>query len=197
MSPAIEIIDIKKFNENDPHELKRVFDRYHQRLYWCSYHITHDQQFSEDVVSTAFQNIWRLDPKTFENEHHLYSFLWSATRNLSIDNNRYEERRPAVFPGEMSADLFDEQVERDMIRADILRVLHPHIQALPEIARTILKLRYKHGMTIEQAAEALQITKKKVIYHEKAAMEQLRKKMPPEARDLLALFVLLSVISHN
>jgi RNA polymerase sporulation-specific sigma factor len=70
--------------------------------------------------------------------------------------------------------LSDTETEEDMVEKISLRQA---IEALPEREKTVIKLRYYHGLTQQRVSKVLQVSQVQVSRIEKKAVETLRNVM--------------------
>jgi RNA polymerase sigma-70 factor (ECF subfamily) len=175
---------IQRAVDGDPSSYRTLVERYEDRLLTLARRLTGDAHRAEDVVQDAFLKAYaKLASFTFRSS--FYTWLYRITVNAASDTRQREERRRA-----MSLD--DGVIGRGLssrrpgpparaATAEMRAIVRAEIEKLSPKLRTILKLRELEGLTYEELAQVLGISKGTV----ESRLFRAREKLAKRLRDLL------------
>lgn len=169
----------------DAQALSLLLDRYWRPMVGFAADRLGGQDAAEDLVQEAFVRVWehrsQLRPYTSPR-----AYLYRVLRNLITDDYRRRQLRDRWA----SARQFDDEPQVPspalILEADQLAVAaNRAIAALPERRREVFVLAHLHGLSYQEVAQALGITRRTVANHMSLALKELR--------DDLAVFIELPV----
>lgn len=152
----------------DEDTFRLLMRRYNQTLYRTARSILKDDAESEDAVQDAYLLAYRAMGK-FRGDAKLATWLVRIVVNEAIGRLRKGKRHAEVFRLNGNTDSFEddtevnvnepapEQPERAAMRAETRRLLEAKIDELPDAFRTVFILRAVEEMTVEEAADCLDI----------------------------------------
>ena len=132
---------------------------------------------SEDIVAESFEKAWsrRQDFHTLEN---LKAFLYRIVRNASLNYKESERRHRThheqiryMSKGESGS---DEDLEREILRVELLQDIYQEIENLPERCGQIFKLLFIHNQTTDQIAAQLSINVQTVRTQKARAIQLIK-----------------------
>ncbi len=175
-----EIELVERAKEGDHQAFKELVEAYQRKVYGICMGMLKDPADSSDVSQEVFIKVYRyLD--SFNQESSFYTWLYRITVNKCIDFIRKQKRKREVDYDD--GILKDETVEGDDELLPSRLGLHPDreygrkelrakmLEALDELSekhRTILILREVEGLSYDEMAEVLSISKGTVmsrLYH--------------------------------
>jgi len=142
-----------------------------------------DAHNAEDLVSDVYLRLDRVtDPIATEQEARRY--IYRVASNLLIDHVRVASRRHEILEGNMVL-LEDEapNFERGVMAQDELAVIHEAFDDLPDKARDIIYYSRIVGLTHEQIAERMGISRSLIEKYIIRAMRHFRDRLR-EAEDV-------------
>lgn len=181
---AIDRELVAQAKQGDRQAFGRLVERYQQRVYALSYGIVRQREDAWDVAQEAFVKAYR-NLGRFEGNSAFYTWLYRIAYNLSIDalrdrarretvdideNRKLEEalaksgRRPLEHPDEMAA------------RRELSTVLQRAMHKLSDKHRAIIVLREIQGLSYEEMADVLGISKGTVmsrLFHARQNLQTL------------------------
>ena len=174
---------------------KQVFQKYFRPLCLYSESITGQLDASEDIVAESFEKAWRRrqDFHTLEN---LKAFLYRIVRNASL-NCRENEKRHRKHHEQiryMSKDDSgpDEELDRAILRVELLQEIYQEIENLPDRCGRIFKLLFIHNYTTDQIATQLSINVQTVRTQKARAIQLIKTELLRKNRlRAVLLFVVL------
>lgn len=178
-------------------EFKVFFEKYYEEFYSLANHIIDDDHFAHDIASQGFVKLWEKGVQALEDEGYVRGFLKRTTVNLCIDHLRKLNNDRTDYPKYIPYEQMDEAADRDMIRHDVIKVLHPLIEELPEKRKQVIKKLYLDQMTAKEVAEEMKLDVQTVHNHKYLALKQLDKEAPLDARKLLGYLIILPMLYNN
>ncbi len=173
---------IRAAQANDHAAFETLVRRYSERAFRAAYRVVRDQQAAEEVLQEAMIKAYRALPR-FEARSSFYTWLYRITVNLALDRRRRGKREATVEWDDAIAHEVDPRgivaatttvdPEVELRRHEIRDLVAAGIQTLPDAQREVLLLREVEGMSYEEIAETMQISKGTVM----SRLHYARKKM--------------------
>lgn len=144
--------------------------RYSERAYRAAYRVVRDPDQAEEVVQEALIKAYR-GLRSFEARSSFYTWLYRIVVNLALDRRRREKRAPSVEWDDAIAKQIDpralvrpeESPELSSRRSEVRRLVAVGVQELPDGQREVLLLREVEGLSYEEIAETMRISKGTVM----------------------------------
>lgn len=182
-----------EFSQGSPQAFQAIFDSFRMRIFYFVKKLTDDVPTAEEITSDTFVKLHRLHDK-FNTYNNIQAFLFITARNASLDYLKYRQRQREHF-----TELHEEDVpeipmfsETD-VHADVLRHIYEEIEKLPERSKQIFKLYYIEGISLNEIAEMLGISKQTVANQKHTALKTLKMKLLDRPGLLLWLLFLAGV----
>lgn len=169
-----------------------LFNCYKDRVYAFSYKILKSRDLADDMVIEVFTKVWErrasIHPgPSFQawlfriTKNHIINFLNKA----SLDSRIKEQLST-------SANYYRCSTEEEVIYNEYLTIAEQAISQMPKQRRRVFRLKSEQGMTYDQIAVQLGISKNTVKSHLLAATAHLRNVINVDPDGLVILPVLLS-----
>lgn len=179
---------MRAIKAGDEEALKSIFYEYFLPLFQNAYKYVKDEQIAEELTQDAFVNFW-------ENRQQLTittsvkNYLFVSVRNLCLNylKSRYA-RQKSLFLDASEIDLVDETISENKDTELLQKKIQLAIQKLPEKCRIIFELSRHHGLTYQEIAEELGITKETVKTQIKLALKKLQAFLGQHIEVLALLF---------
>lgn len=176
MQPSEETL-IQRVKDADSQAFQVLFEKYHPMLYRAMYYRTSDDRLAQDVSQEAFLKVWVNRAKL---KPHLafYAYLLKLSKNLVLDHYKREEVRTRHKD---HVKFLEERPNRDPEQDFKKQALEKRIREvvdsrLPDKCRAIFLLSRVEGMTNQEIADAMNVSKKTVENQLYRALKILRKK---------------------
>ena len=171
---------IREAQANDHSAFETLVRRYAERAFRAAYRVVRDQQAAEEVLQEALIKAYRALPR-FEARSSFYTWLYRITVNLALDRRRRAKREPTLEWDDAIAHQVDPRAqvsvahdpEIDLRRQEVRALVAEGIQTLPDAQREVLLLREVDGLSYEEIAESMGISKGTVM----SRLHYARKKM--------------------
>ncbi len=154
--------------------------RYSERAFRAAYRVLRDTSASEEILQEAFIKAYK-GLRAFESRSSFYTWLYRIVVNLALDRRRSEARAPSVEWDDSVAGRIDPRAtgpasfnpELDSRRRQVCELVVEGVQGLPGGQREVLLLREVDGLSYEEIAQAMGISKGTVM----SRLHYARKKM--------------------
>lgn len=167
---------VERAQKGDREAFKELVERYQRKVYGICYGMLKDQEASLDVSQEVFLKVYRYLEK-FNRESSFYTWVYRITVNMCIDYIRKNRRVQRVEYDDQLAHDGSEVEGNEHINPSQLGI-HPDkvygrkelrqkmleaLESLNEKHRTILIMREVDGLSYEEMAEILAISKGTVM----------------------------------
>jgi RNA polymerase sigma-70 factor (ECF subfamily) len=176
---------VKRAQEGDRDAFRTLVERHQRRAFAIAIGLVRDENDARDIVQEAFLRVFRsLD--RFKGGSSFFTWLYRIVTNLAIDLMRKPARREAelfddpqiaddadVFPFMSRIDGAD---PADMVRRrEIAERIQEALDALPPYHRAVIMMREVEGMSYQQMAEAMDVSKGTIMSRLFHARQKLQK----------------------
>ena len=187
---ADEMALVKAAKAGDDRAFSQLVERYQRRVYALAYGIVRQREDAWDVAQDAFVKAYR-NLSRFQGNSAFYTWLYRIAYNVSMDALRARSRRSAV-------DLEDNQAAEiaaseeappsthpaeAVARRELAEVIHKAMSRLTDKHRAIIVLREIEGLSYEEMADVLKISKGTVMSRLFHARRNLQTLLEPYVAD--------------
>ncbi len=166
--PESELIEEAKQGSHAAFEI--LVRRYHERAYRVAYRVVRDPELAEDVLQEALLKAYR-GIRQFELRSAFYTWLYRIVVNLALDRRRRQRSNPTVEWDDTVAAEADPRAsvgtatdpEVASRRAQVLERVSEGVAQLPDGQREVLLLREVEGLSYEEIAQTMRISKGTVM----------------------------------
>lgn len=154
---------LARIAEGDEAAFNVIFERYRDKLYHYMLKITKLPEISEEIVMDVFMKLW-FGRELLSNIRQLEGFLHKVAYYKAIDFLRVTSRQSRLQ--EAYAKRMEKEPEKRadelMIDEEMRQLLYNAIKQLPPKRKLIYKLSREKGLTHDQIAEALHLSRNTV-----------------------------------
>jgi len=170
----------RRIRAGDRDAFRTFFDRHHERLIGYVTGRGIPPEVAEDIVQNAFLYIWDNRDK-IEPDQSLRAYLFRIGYTRALNHRRDEasvdrDVEPSN-PRDVRFSSSGSNPSSDVISAEVREQIDEAIASLPERRRTVFELCFLQDLTYQEAAEALDITRKTVENHMGLALRDLRDRL--------------------
>lgn len=150
--------------QGDTRAFEAIMRRHNRLLFRAVRSIVRTDSEAEDAVQEAYLKAWRA-LASFRAEARLSTWLVRIAINEALQ--RVRRRSALVIPldgadhaselEDQAEDDADQRPDRVVGRAQMRRVMEAHIDALPDVFRTVFMLRAVEELSVEEVAQALHV----------------------------------------
>lgn len=177
MSQENDLVLFDKVKSNDLPAYEIIFKKYIKELYRFAFSYVRDAQIAEEMAQEVFLYIWE-KREQIEIQTTLKTYLYSAVKNKCLNYIKLELPRQQSM-GDISEVMLSvstknkDEGENEQLKIYIQRA----IDSLPKKCRQIFILSRNAGMTYEEIAEELDLSKKTVENQMGIALKKLRESL--------------------
>lgn len=150
----------------DEMAFKTLFEKYRDKLHAYLYSITKSSEVAEEIVMDVFLKIWFSRTKSID-IIHFDSFLYKIAHNKAIDFLRAVHRDQTLFNlvWEEMQFVSDYTADSKLKEKENHHALQTAVSQLPPKRRLVYELSRKKGLTHDQIARYLNLSKNTVNNH--------------------------------
>ena len=191
---------VERAQAGDQEAFRHLVERYQRRVYAVAYGIVRNRDDAWDVAQEAFVKAYR-NLTRFQGNSGFYTWLYRITYNLCIDTMRSRSRRSFV---EMdSSRMLQAAVAKEaplethpaksVDRRELGEAIENALNELSEKHRAIIVLREIEGLSYEEIADVLKVSKGTVmsrLFHARRKLQDLLKPYLEDGQAVLSQFKL-------
>ncbi|OGP65893.1 MAG: hypothetical protein A2169_03665 [Deltaproteobacteria bacterium RBG_13_47_9] len=149
---------ISQCQQGDQDALRKIFDRYHKKVYSIAYGVLRQKEDALDVVQEVFIKLFR-SIKNFEGKSQFYTYLYRMAMNTSIDHARKVKRFRTSSIDENErfqlSDDIEKRPDRILIHKELEERMELAMGKLPADQRAAIIFREVEGLSYQEIAEAM------------------------------------------
>ncbi|MEE2703007.1 MAG: sigma-70 family RNA polymerase sigma factor [Myxococcota bacterium] len=161
---------VQKAREGSREAFEVLVRRFSERAYRVAFRILRDTDQSQDVLQEAFIKAYR-GIRNFEQRSAFYTWLYRIVVNLALDRRRRERPGTRIEWEDGVAHQIEPRAvvsapadpDATARRAQVREILSEGIQQLPDGQREVLLLREVEGLSYEEIAKTMEISKGTVM----------------------------------
>ncbi len=177
---------IEAAQRGDRGAFRTLVERHQRRAFSIAFGLVRDENDAREVVQEAFLRVFKGLP-TFEGGSSFFTWLYRIVTNLSIDLIRKPGRRATEFDETKGMDeeersslpmmsRMDGADPADVVRRkEIAARIKTALEALPPYHRDVILLREIEGLSYEEMAEAMGVSKGTIMSRLFHARQKLQK----------------------
>lgn len=158
---------LEQAKTGDARAFKHLVERHQHRAFGVALALVRNEEDAREVVQEAFVRVYR-GLSDFHGGSSFFTWLYRIVHNLAIDVVRRPSRReigievlaelePAALPVD-ALPLFEDP-EDHVERGQLLRSIEAALDALPAYHRGVIVMREVYGMSYEEMAETMGVSK--------------------------------------
>ncbi len=178
-----DLVLVEQARSGDPQAFRRLVERHQRRAFAIAMGLLRDENDAREVVQEAFLRVYRgLD--SFHGGSSFFTWLYRIVTNLSIDLIRKPARREAELDERRRVDEADIPLLSRVDGADPLDVvrrgeiadrIREALDALPPYHRGVIVMREVEGMSYEEMAQVMGVSKGTImsrLFHARQKMQR-------------------------
>lgn len=165
---------VDRLRNGDEAAFRLVFERLHRKIYQFAFHFLKNKEQCEEIVQDTFLNFW-VHREKLDRFKPIEPYLYIIARRTVTDYWRKaataQNFRDQLF---YSIRLSHNDTEEKVLMNDLERITEAGMQQLSSQQQMVFKLSRFEGLTYEEIAVKMQISKDTVKYHLVNALKVLR-----------------------
>ncbi len=165
---------IERLNQDDESAFRALYDSLYAKVYRFAYSLTKSRDQADDVVQETFIRLWT-NRRDIDAAQSIDAYLFTIARRLVIDMMRSAGSDAALRERLwLRLELEDNTTEETILERNLAEHVAKVVAELPPQQRRVYQLSREQGLTHEEIAEQLQISKNTVKNHIISALRQIR-----------------------
>ncbi|HXC26005.1 MAG TPA: sigma-70 family RNA polymerase sigma factor [Gemmatimonadaceae bacterium] len=178
---------VARVRANDPVAFEALYQMYVVELVQFVAGLVRSFEDAQDIVEDVFVTVW-MRRAEWVPRYGARAYLFAAARNRALNARR--DLATARRLGETAGQVWDEgeqtagmgapaqPIDEALDLADQLAMVERALATLPEVRRAVLELRLRQGMSGNEVAEVLGISRNAVDLHMSRGLRTLRELLP-------------------
>lgn len=181
--PTLKGVDpllIRQLRQDNEEAFKVIYSQFYARIYRMIFSLIKSREQSEEILQETFVSLW-LNRRKFDETLPLSPWLYLTARRLTIDafrkistetsfKDRLRGRRTAL----------SNETEESILTSDLQRLVDDALHLLPPRQQIVFSLSRKEGLSYNEIAEKLHISRNTVRNHLVCALKTLRAHLSEE-----------------
>lgn len=186
MTKADTILELFKTDERKAFQL--LYDTYFETLVLFANQVTGDAEAAEDIVQDCFVKFWMNKPfATLPSG--LDKYVFQAVKFSSLNYMRGDQRKRNLHENVTREMMADEEAPGET-ETDMLEMVYRMVDLLPEERRNVFLMVFVDGMSYQEVADKLQISKNTVKTQLSRSLKFLRDTLKERYNSFLLYFLL-------
>lgn len=165
---------VAKLMEGDTTAFRMVYDQLHKRIYHMLLTLAGDHEQAEELLQETFVSLW-LNRNKLNPSQPLYPYVYLTARRLAIDHFRRkltEAEAKRYFVGQLNKSSYETEELVDV--ADLHRFTEEVVKRLPKQQKAVFMLSRNEGLSYDEIAERMHISRNTVKNHLVSALKTLK-----------------------
>lgn len=183
---------LENFRDGDEKAFKVLYDYYHRKVYRFAYSFLKEKEPSQEILQETFINLW-VNREKLDIKKPLEPYLFVICKRLVLDAFRKVTSTNALREGLLKKiSEIDNRTEESIIYTDIMSYAEKAIAKLPRQQQLVFRLSRIEGLSFDEIAEQLNLSRNTVKNHLVVALKTLRTQL--ENHQILYMFLLFLVM---
>ncbi|MFZ4861067.1 RNA polymerase sigma factor [Sphingobacterium sp. Mn56C] len=188
-----ECVLVENLKKGEQDGFVAVYRYFYKPLHLFILRYVKNSERTEEILTDVFMKVWTRRME-FHSPDNLRAFLYIAAKNASLNALRDNKVNLASAPLSEIENLWaeDSDLFTRMVHVELLQVIFAEVERLPERQRAVFNLTFREDKTVDEIAEALNMSPEAVYANRSRAIHTLRQWMKMKnALPMLSLLQLL------
>ncbi len=174
-SNKAEKILVKEIKEGDHDSFRQIYHKYSEKVYLFAVRYISKTGDAEEIVQEVFSRIWQYRDNLDENRS-FNGYLLTITKNIIFNENRKKVNFDIYAQYVLNyVQENSNQTENQIIYENVKNIINKEIDNFPPKRRQIFDLSRNEGLSHNEIAQKLSISRKTVEAHLRLALSRLKK----------------------
>lgn len=158
-----------------------LYGEYLHAMLGFAYRMVRTAEVAEDICADIFVTLWTKRGE-WHPQHGVRAYLFHAVRTRALNALRNSATHARAEANALRAEAVHAAAEKgveDALDAErTLSIVRTVIAQMPEARRRVMELRWQHGLSIEEVAAVMQLSRSAVDQHLSRGLRVLRQTVP-------------------
>lgn len=183
---------VKEFCSGSESAFKAVYDQHQAKVYRFAYTFLKDKEQSREVLQETFINLW-VNREKFDANKPLEPYLFTICKRLVLDSFRKASSTSALRERlVLKMSEINTETEDKIILTDLMKYAEKAIAELPKQQQIVFRLSRYEGLSHEEIADRLDLSKNTVKNHLVVALKTLKAQFSQQ--EMIYTFLLLYLL---
>lgn len=165
---------VSRLKAGDPSAFKLLFETHGRKIYHYAFRLLRDDSLCKDIVQDTFLHFWQ-HRDALEDDRSVVPYLYVSARRTIIDHWRKAATSKAFLDQLFhQIQVREEQTEAAVNLAELTRIIDTGMAQLSAQQRMIFQLSRDEGLTYQEIADRIDLSRETVKYHLVNALRILR-----------------------
>jgi RNA polymerase sigma-70 factor (family 1) len=182
-----------RLKNDDQAAFYQVYNIYSKRLYNFAFRFLKNKELSEEVVQESFLNLW-LNRSKLNESYPIGPYLFSIGRRVTLNSLRqFTTSKAGLEKLWESVTYLHNDTEETVLLNNLQDFAETAFKNLPKQQQLVFRLSREEGLTYDEIADRLQISRNTVKNHLIAALKNLRSQF---SRSDIVYFLFMALTFH-
>ena len=174
MKPVDDTIDMIALSKGSVRAFDALFRLYYPRVKTFLYSMTDDSEVAEDLAQDTFVRLW-ISRASLEKVKNLNAYVYQSTKHTLYDYWNRNRNVQTIGLEDAFVTPSTEDVENLVFGHELEELIGKAVESMPDQRRRVFHMSRNQGMTNDEIARQLGISKRTVETHLTVALATLRK----------------------
>lgn len=174
MKPVDDMIDMIALSKGSVRAFDALFQLYYPRVKTFLYSMIDDNEVAEDLAQDTFVHLW-ISRASLEGVRNLNAYVYQSTKHTLYDYWNRNRNVQTVGLEDVSIAPSVEDVENLVFSHELEELMGKAVESMPDQRKRVFHMSRNQGMTNDEIASQLGISKRTVETHLTVALATLRK----------------------
>lgn len=165
---------LKALREGDEKAFEKIYLNYYKRTLYFITGLVKSENDAEELTQEVFIKLW-INRNTIDPERSVHSYMYTIARNAAFNFLKHKLVEKNYISEYTVQNTETETSEEILFAKEIALLIEMSVEKMPEQQRKIYKMSRKEGLSNEEIATRLQISKKTVENQLSLALGELKR----------------------
>lgn len=188
-----ERLFLERLSEGDELAFRYIFDRYHAFIYSFALRMTDSDVIAKDIVQEVMIRLW-INRTNLKEIVNFGGYINRITRNLVLNGIKRKAHENAILDELPQQGIHTNSTEETAFRREMEKLLNEAVAELPPQQQQAYTMSRHAGLSHDEIAKAMYISRETVKKHVMAALKSIRSYLEKNGNTIgLLLFLTIEI----
>jgi len=174
MNSNITKEEIEALKAGDHQIFEKIFLSYFKNVKVFVQSLIKSEHEAEEITQELFSKLW-INRESIDTGKNFHSFIFISAKNAALNFLKWRDIRDSFYNDQMLGEEETNSVENDYYAKEAALLIELVVSKMPEQRQKVYTLSRNGGVSNEEIAKMLNITKKTVENHLNLALKEVKK----------------------